>query len=220
MDKKIKLFKYFVLGLITYSIFTSFGKNCASFALDFQDVEFAFDEDEPDKEVTESKDLVKKSFSKGPNKADFFVNKINEKNILLGTLNNLSGKWVGQYSLANNSISWIGKEFSSDSVGRIENFGKNDFIINFNFDEIGSKNKFSIIKHEQEFGQVNFQIVKDKQLNYWSKSVNNELVQVLRGKLIRKNENELVTVFQITAYQNNAPIYAFISQVLLKRTSQ
>lgn len=156
-------------------------------------------------------------FTEGPNQADFFYNSyVNNFTELPGHVA-LEGTWTGTYYLDKASIFWVNSNLNKLDFYKLIEFGP--YKINFKF-VLNSAKKISSLQIEQEdinYGFVNVDIKDKKQVNYWTKALNKNWVEIIRGKVHKINDNELFTIFQTIVYEGKIPIYAFRGETALSK---
>lgn len=160
---------------------------------------------------------VKVNYREGPNQEDFFTEDEIGHFIRLGGFEKLGGDWTGTYDLVQESVFWINPEIEKAKVLDIIKFGPYNIALKFNLVEEKRLSNIQIIQEEVRYDPAIVQIVKDEQINYWTKARSKYWLEIVRGKIFRKDKNELLTVFQTTVYENKVPIYAFRGQAILNK---
>lgn len=164
-----------------------------------------------------SKIKVKVNYLEGPSQAGFFTNTELDKYIDLGPFENLEDAWLGKYSLIQESIFWTNPNLNKYKIFNLIGFGQYDISLKFN---LASDNRLSCLEIFQEgvkYGSVNIELPNNKQINYWTKATSSSWIEIIRGKIMRVNDEELFTEFQTTVYEERTPIYAFHGQSVLRR---
>ncbi len=200
---------YYPLFIIALLIFSALGASYKG--ISYQDLK-----------TLESKIKVKVNYNENPNPKDFFTNTDLTKYSELGPIKNLRGLWHGKYNLDKESIVWINPNLKTSYIHKLIAFGPYNIYLRLNTVSNSLKDKLSRIEIAQadiNYDPVNIEhLDKDKQINYWTKAITKEWVEVIRGKIFRVNDNELLTIFQTTVYEKKTPIYAFSGEATLRKT--
>lgn len=182
----------------------------SSFAFSFKGNRFLVP---PDKEIK-----AKVNFSDNPNQQDFFTSVESGQFINLGPYVLLEGVWSGSYELDPHSIFWINSSLDKLKIHNLINFGHYNIALRFNLQESKRLSSIEIVQEDVKYDPANVGFIKDSQINYWTKAKCKDWLEIIRGKIFRRNSNELLTVFQTTVYENKVPIYAFRGEALLKKS--
>lgn len=212
---KLRYIKYFqcCLSLIFFNIFVMAVTTSAVFCKagsKYEKKTYFLDE-------MKGKLKVKIHYREGPNSSSFFD--LSGKGLkLTDKLDELNGLWSGSYELEEKSIFWINPALLPNEVYKAVSFGPYGFYLNLNFDD--KKNgEIEITQSDLKYGPVNFFVVNNEQINYWTCATNKDWTEIVRGKIYRSKPGSLYTVFQTTVYQDRIPIYAFQGESVLVRTT-
>ena len=189
----------------------------------FDSIEFAFDEDTPEPGTsTKLPEKIKAmlNYDVRPNRSDFFSRNDLGEAIDLQPEKELGGIWVGTYTLNEKSIKWINSKTPHHEVFNSIEFGDYNFSLKFDVNSIGRIIDLSVAQDGFDYDSINFQRLDDKKLTYWTRAVSKDWVEVIRGKLIRKSKDEILTIFQTTVYKENTPIYSFRGKSSMKKSEQ
>ena len=157
---------------------------------------------------------IKVNFNEGPNKEDFFLNNDIEHYTQVTSFNELESTWIGTYELTPKSIFWTNPNSKKTTLTY---FGPYNIRFNFGAPAINRNSSLEIIQEGTEYKNVKLQLANNKQVNYWADVISKRWIEVVRGKIFKRNDNELLCVFQTTVYENKVPIYAFNGEVILTR---
>ena len=162
---------------------------------------------------------VKIKYLESPNNPDYF--KFDSGKYLgFGGLSNLDGTWRGTYVLVKDSIIWTNPSLEKEKILEKTFFGPYEFFLNFKLDEKSNVRNLEILQNDLKYSSANFELVKDKQINYWAKAIYKNWLEVVRGKIYKRGQEELFTQFQTTVYEEKIPIYAFAGEAMLYKTFQ
>ena len=167
-----------------------------------------------------SKVKVKINYFESPNNKDFFSNTKLEKYIQILPLKELSGTWGGIFHLDKDSVFWINPNFEMQDVHRLITLGPYSIYLKFNNPSTSKSNKLSgleIVQEDVKYDSVNIELANDKQISYWAKAHSKKWFEIIRGKILKVNDNELFMEFQTTVYEKKIPIYAFRDELVLKK---
>lgn len=163
---------------------------------------------------------VKLNYNENPNPKDYFIIHEPGNFIALGPLKDLNYQWHGNYDLNKDSIVWINPSLKPLNIFNLIHFGTYNIYLKFNNVSNSVTNKLSgieITQDEVTYDSVNIEIFNDKQINYWTKALSKDWLEVVRGKIFRINDNEMFITFQTTVYEKKTPIYAFNGKSVLKK---
>lgn len=166
-----------------------------------------------------SKIKVQVNYREGPNQSDFFTNTDFRKFEIIEPIKSLDGTWFGTYDLSEDSVYWINPHLDSPEIFKIIEFGPYDVYLKFKFDEDNKLSALELKQKDIDYGSVNIELANNKQINYWTKATTLNWLEIVRGKSLKINNNELFTIFQTTIYEDKIPIYAFRGEFVLKRTN-
>ena len=160
---------------------------------------------------------AKVNYSDGPNQADFFTDTELNKYSEIGQYKDLEGVWTGTYDLVKESIFWINPKLSKSNIFKLIDFKPYAIFLKLdNTDKRGSL-KLLVSQEDISYSSVNIEVANNKQINYWTKAMSLNWLEIVRGKILRLNNNELFTIFQTTVYEEKIPIYAFRGEVVLRK---
>lgn len=211
MRANIKFFKSFqsifcILSIITF-IFCSF---C-----------FSFEESDSNHNKDEENQLeqikVRVDYTEIPNQASFFKNTKFEKYREIGETRDLTGIWTGTYNLKKSSVFWTRSNLESINILKSIDFRPYNVYLRFGSKDFERYPEMEISQEGVDYSSVNIKFANNKQINYWAKATSKNWLEVIRGKIMRLNENELFTEFQTTVYDGKIPIYAFRGEVVLTK---
>ena len=186
---------------------------------------FKLKESEPHSFLKELKNKlnVKINYYETPVQSDFFTSSENcekpEKCIGIGSVEELGNLWRGKYDLVKESIFWVNPSLSKNKIYNLIHFGP--YEISFRFKLLGEKrlSGVDVLQEGVKYYPANVEIANDKQINYWTKAMTENWLEIIRGKMFRKNEDELFTIFQTVVYEEKLPIYAFRGESVLKKSA-
>ena len=161
---------------------------------------------------------IKVNFNESPNKEDFFSENNETRNYnQIIALQDLKGTWIGKYELIPKSIFWINQNPKKTFFLNSTYFGPYNIQFDFISSPGGNNSGLEIIQDDTKYKNVTFQLANDKQINYWADAVTKNWSEVIRGKIFKINDTELLCMFQTTVYENKVPIYAFNGDVVLSK---
>ena len=208
--------KFFKSRRDFYLFFVFFGLILSNFGISLKEGEFSFFKD------IKSKIQVKINYFEPPSTKDFFSNTVLEKYIAIVPLKELNGIWEGTFSLNKNSVFWTNQNFEKHYIYSLISFGPYGIYLKFNNPSTSISNKLSgleVVQEDVQYDSVNIELANDKQINYWAKAHSKKWFEIVRGKILRINDNELFMEFQTTVYEKKIPIYAFRDRLVLRRVT-
>ena len=168
------------------------------------------------KNDAEGKLQVKITYSDNVDSSSFFElsNEDGLRYLDLGAPEALNGIWKGSYNLNEDSVYWVNPEVEKNQILNSISLGDYKLSLKIISDE-HKVNDLVILQDKLNYGPVNVKIVKSKQINYWTKALNQNWVEVIKGKILRSNVSSLYTEFRTTVYDKGIPIYAFQGKTVL-----
>lgn len=148
------------------------------------------------------------------NQMDFFSSTDLEKYSKIGASEDLAGLWTGTYSLNRDAIFWTNSNLDIEKVFKLIDFRHYNVYLKFNMFNI---KKMEIGQEGVNYNSIDVETPNDKQINYWARAKSSNWLEIVRGKVLRMNDNELFMIFQTTVYDRRIPIYAFNGELVLKR---
>ena len=131
----------------------------------YDSVEFAFDEDVPDKnQKSVEKIKARLSITENPNKPDFFTRNDLGEAIDLDPVTELDGVWKGVYTVDEKSIKWINPKVSQSQIFNSIEYNDYDINMKFNISPFGRIYSLEIFQDKFSYGHVHFQKLNSKKL--------------------------------------------------------
>ncbi len=219
MHGNLKLFKYFILIFLNFYYFSHlswvYPQTTSKEYLDIplQDISSFTKKDHS----SPTKIELKLNYQENLYQPDFFFNDNQDKYLEIGQLKDIHGVWIGSFQLTDRSLYWINSKLDRNRVLRSVKYGPYKMGIQFETNLADNLIDLRIVQKEVNYESINFQIYNKKQINYWANVSSDKWYEVVRGKIFRVNQKELLTIFQTTVYEGKTPIYAFEGVAVLNK---